>query len=97
MGPRFIDSSKMTARVGKVAYCLELPKELSQIYNTFHVSQLRKCIADETAVVSSDDIKVDGSLNYVEKSVAILDRKTKGLRNKEVKLIKVQWQHRKSS
>lgn len=80
-----------------MSYRLELLEKLSQIHNNFHVSQLRKCITEETAVASLDDIQVDGSLNYVEKSVAILDRKTKGLRNKEVMLVKVQWQNRKGS
>ena len=80
-----------------MAYRLELPEELSRIHNTFHVSQLRKCVADESSVISLDDIQLDGSLNYVERPVAILDQKTKRLRNKEVKLVKVQWQHRKGS
>ena len=76
--------------MGRVAYRLELPAELSQIHDTFHVSQLRKCIADESAVVLLEDIQVDSSLNYVERPIAILDRKIKVLRNKEVPLVQVQ-------
>ena len=57
------------------------------------MSQLQKCVTEESTVISLDDILVDESLNYVERSVSILDRKTKGLRNKEAKLVKVQWQH----
>ena len=83
--------------MGRVAYRLELPAELGQIHDTFHVSQLRKCIADESAVVPLDDIQVDAGLNYVERPVAIRDRKVKVLRNKEVPLVQVQWQHRKGS
>ncbi|KAJ9536647.1 hypothetical protein OSB04_un000196 [Centaurea solstitialis] len=56
LGPRFIGPFKVIARVGKVAYRLELPPELSQIHNTFHVSQLRKCLADEAAHIPIDDI-----------------------------------------
>jgi hypothetical protein len=97
LGPRFIGPFKVIARVGKVAYRLELPPELSQIHNTFHVSQLRKCLADESAHVPIDDIQVDERLNYVERPIAILERKTKSLRNKEIGLVKVQWQHRKGS
>ena len=62
-----------------------------------HVSQLRKCIADKSVVVPLEDIQVDGSLNYAEKPIAILDRKIKIPRNKEVPLVQVQWQHRKGS
>ncbi|KAJ9538070.1 hypothetical protein OSB04_030803 [Centaurea solstitialis] len=90
LGPRFIGPFEIIARVGKVAYRLELPPELSQIHNTFHVSQLRKCLADETSHVAIDDIQVDERLNYVERPVAVLERKTKTLRNKEVGVVKVQ-------
>ena len=83
--------------MGKVAYRLELPVELSHIHNTFHMSQLRKCVADETAVVPLEDIQVDDRLSYIEKTIAILDRKVKVLRNKEVCLVQVRWQHRKGS
>ena len=97
LGPRFIGPFKVIARVGKVAYRLELPEELQQIHNTFHVSQLRKCLADETAVIPLEDIQVDESLNYVERPIAVLERKLKKLRNKEIGIVKVQWQHRGGS
>ncbi|KAJ9547200.1 hypothetical protein OSB04_019743 [Centaurea solstitialis] len=97
LGPRFIGPFKVTARVGKVAYRLELPSELEQIHDTFHVSQLRKCLVDESAHVPIHDIQVDERLNYIERPIAILERKTKTLRNKGVGLVKVQWEHRKGS
>ena len=97
LGPRYIGPFRIIARVGRVAYRLELPEELSRIHNTFHVSQLRKCIMDQEAVVSLDDIQVDERLNYVERPVAILERKKKILRNKEIPLVKVQWEHRRGS
>jgi hypothetical protein len=60
-----------------VVYHLELPEELSSIYPTFHVSHLRKCLADEDAHVPLSEIEVDEKLNYVEEHVAILDREEK--------------------
>ncbi|KAI3777919.1 hypothetical protein L1987_47722 [Smallanthus sonchifolius] len=97
LSPRFVGPFKIVARVGKVAYRLELPEKLSGIHPTFHVSQLRKCLADESAQVSLDDIEVDNKLNYIEEPTAILDRKEKRLRNKVIPLVKVQWKHRKGS
>ena len=68
------------------------------IHNTFHVSQLRKCIVDDTAVVPLEDIQIDERLNYVEKPIAIVDRKSRTLRSgKTIFSVKVQWQHRKGS
>ncbi|KAJ9567816.1 hypothetical protein OSB04_003782 [Centaurea solstitialis] len=75
VGLRFIGPFKIVARVGKVAYRLELPPELSQIHNTSH------CIADESAHISIDDTQVDERLTYVERPIAVLERKTKTLRN----------------
>ena len=80
-----------------MAYRMDLPAELSQIHSTFRVSQLGKCLVDDSTVVPLEDIQVDDSPNYIERSIAIPDRKTKVLRNKEVELVKVQWQHRKGS
>lgn len=84
LGPRFIGPFRVLVQVDWVAYRLDLPAELSQIHNTFHVSQLRKCLVDESAVVPLEDIQVDSGLNYIERPVAILDRKMKTLRNKVV-------------
>ena len=81
----------------KGACRLDLSEELSQIHNTFHVSQLRKCVTDEAVLILLDDIQVDESLNYIERPIEFLDRKTKVLRNKEVKLVNVQWQHHSGS
>lgn len=61
------------------------------------MSQLRKCVADESTVVPLDDIQVDDRQNYVERLMMILDRKMKVFHNKEVSPVKVQWQHRKGS
>ncbi|KAF5799612.1 putative Chromo-like domain superfamily protein [Helianthus annuus] len=97
LGPHYIGPFKILDRVGKVAYRLELPPTLDGIHSTFHVSQLRKCLADETTLVPLDDIELDEGLNYVARPIAIKDAKVKNLRNKAVKQVLVQWQHRKGS
>ena len=83
--------------MGKVAYQLGFPDELSQIHNTFHVSQLRKCVADVYTVIPLDDNQVDDRIIYIKRPLAILDSKTKPLHNKVVSLVKVRWQHWKGS
>ncbi|KAI3827734.1 hypothetical protein L1987_01817 [Smallanthus sonchifolius] len=82
LSPRFVGPFKILARVGQVAYRLDLPVELSGIHPTFHVSHLSKCLADDTAHIPYDEIEVDNSLNYVEEPIAILDRSEKRLCNK---------------
>ncbi|GJY69566.1 putative reverse transcriptase domain-containing protein [Tanacetum coccineum] len=77
---RFIGPFKILKRVGKVAYVLELPEEMKDIHNSFHVSYLRKCLADETSVVTLDDIEIDSELNSQEEPKAILGRKTRQLK-----------------
>ncbi|XP_024963608.1 uncharacterized protein LOC112503860 [Cynara cardunculus var. scolymus] len=93
LSPRYIGPYKIIERVGEVAYKLELPEELQGIHNTFHVSNLRKCLADESTEVTLKDIKVDKTLSYIEQAEAITDRKVRKLRNKEISLVKVQWKH----
>jgi hypothetical protein len=65
LSPRFVGPFRILAQVGEVAYRLELPDELSGIHPTFHVSHLRKCLADGEALVPLEDIEVDNGLNYV--------------------------------
>ncbi|KAL7584960.1 uncharacterized protein LOC111902139 [Lactuca sativa] len=83
--------------MARVAFRLDLPDEISQIHNTFHVSRLRKCVVDDSAVISMDDIQVDECLNYMERPILILNRKAKTLCNKVVNLVKVKWQRQKGS
>ncbi|GKD06142.1 hypothetical protein Tco_1181116, partial [Tanacetum coccineum] len=95
LGPRYIGPFRITDRVGKVAYRLQLPEELNSIHNTLHVSQLRKCLVDEAEYFPLADIVVDEKLGYVEEPVEILDTMVKKLRRKEILLFKVRWKHRK--
>ena len=89
MGPQYVGLFRVLARLFMVAYRLDLPKELRQIHSPFHVSQLLKCVANNSTVVPLDDIQVDDNLDYVEWLMAILDRKMKALLNKVISFVKV--------
>jgi len=95
LSPRFIGPFKILARVGKVAYRLELPEELSGIHPTFHVSHLRKCLADEDSYVPLNEIVIDNKLNYIEEPIAIVEEELRRLQNKTVRSYKVLWKHGK--
>ncbi|XP_076891554.1 uncharacterized protein LOC143543001 [Bidens hawaiensis] len=88
LSPRYIGPFKIVKRVGEVAYKLDLPDELEGIHSTFHVSHLRKCLADDTSHVPLMDIEVDEQLNYIEQPIKIVDRKEKQLRHKIIPLVK---------
>nr|GEW96260.1 hypothetical protein [Tanacetum cinerariifolium] len=76
-------------RVEFVAYKLELSKELSRVHNTFHVSNLKKCYANEPFAVPLDGLHFDDRLQFVEEPVEMMDREVKRLRNSHVPIVKV--------
>nr|GEZ20493.1 hypothetical protein [Tanacetum cinerariifolium] len=75
-------------KVGDVAYKLDLPEELSRVHNTFHVSNLKKCHADEPLPISLDGLHVDDKLHFVEEPMEIIDRKVKQLKRSRIPLVK---------
>ncbi|GJR66007.1 hypothetical protein Tco_0012072 [Tanacetum coccineum] len=77
---RYIGPFKIIAKVGTVAYRLELPEKLSRVHSTFHVSKLKKCMADEPLAIPLDEIQVDDKLNFIEEPVEIMDREVKRLK-----------------
>ncbi|GJY22903.1 putative reverse transcriptase domain-containing protein [Tanacetum coccineum] len=86
---------KVLAKVGKVAYKLELPQELSRVHHTFHVSNLKKCYADEPLVMPLEGIHVDDKLQFVEELVEIMEREIKQLKRSRIPLVKVRWNSRR--
>ncbi|KAJ0800996.1 putative nucleotidyltransferase, Ribonuclease H [Helianthus annuus] len=95
LAPRYVGPFKIVERVGKVAYRLELPPELGNVHPTFHVSNLRKCLADENLHIPLDEIRVDNTMHFVEKPVEIVDRSFKQLKGKRIKLVKVRWESKR--
>nr|KYP36630.1 Retrotransposable element Tf2 [Cajanus cajan] len=86
---RFIGPYKILRRVGLVAYQLALPLVLSNLYDVFHVSQLRKYIRDPSHVVELDEVQVRENLTYEKRPVAMVDHKLKELRGKSISLVKI--------
>ncbi|KAJ9555926.1 hypothetical protein OSB04_010540 [Centaurea solstitialis] len=97
LSPRFLGPFTILEKVGLQAYRLELPPEMDGIHPTFHVCYLRKCLAEEESVIPLSEIRVDSGNRCVEEPEAILERKTKKLRHKEVAMVKVQWKHHRGA
>ncbi|GKC81504.1 putative reverse transcriptase domain-containing protein [Tanacetum coccineum] len=91
LNPRYVGPFKVLEKVGEVAYKLELPEELSRVHNTFHVSNLKKCHADEPLAVPLDGLHFDDKLQFVEEPVEIMDREVKRLKRSRIPLVKVRW------
>ncbi|GKA44642.1 putative reverse transcriptase domain-containing protein [Tanacetum coccineum] len=86
---------KMLEKVGEVAYKLELPKELSRVHNTFHVSNLKKCHADDPLAVLLDGLHLDDKLHFVEEPLKIVGREVKRLKRSRIPLVKIRWNSKK--
>ncbi|GJX27643.1 hypothetical protein Tco_0235722 [Tanacetum coccineum] len=75
---------RIIAKVGTIAYCLELPEQLSRVHSTFHVLKLKKCMANEPLAIPLDEIQVDDKLYFIEEPVEIMDREVGVAERQEV-------------
>nr|GEZ21450.1 putative reverse transcriptase domain-containing protein [Tanacetum cinerariifolium] len=91
LSPRYIGPFRIIARVGLVAYTLELPEELKGIHSTYHVLNLKKYLAEGDIVVVMDEIPLDDKLHMIEEPVEIIDREFKRLKQSRIPIVKVCW------
>ncbi|GKE36236.1 hypothetical protein Tco_1459641, partial [Tanacetum coccineum] len=89
LAPRYVGPFEILERIDPVAYRLKLPKELHSVHDTFHVSDLKKCLADANLHVQLDEIKIDKTLHFVEEPVEIMDHEVKSLKRSRISLVKV--------
>ncbi|GKB59617.1 hypothetical protein Tco_0915803 [Tanacetum coccineum] len=95
LNPRYIGPFRIVERIGPVAYCLELPQELSRVHNVFHICNLKKCLSDDTLVIPLEEIQLDDKLNFVKEPIEIMDREVKQLKRSRIPIIKVRWNARR--
>nr|GEV06979.1 putative reverse transcriptase domain-containing protein [Tanacetum cinerariifolium] len=91
LNPRYIGPFQVLSKVGDVAYRLELPQRLSRVHNTFRVSNLKKCLSDESLVIPLEELHVDDKLRFVEEPVEVVDHEIKRLKRSRIPIIKVRW------
>jgi hypothetical protein len=93
LAPRFIGPFKIMEKRGEVVYQLELPPQLSDMHNVFHVSQLKKCLHVHEEQIPIEDLNASEDLSYQEYPVKILETCVRVTWNKKIKMCKVQWSH----
>ncbi|GKD92515.1 hypothetical protein Tco_1372352 [Tanacetum coccineum] len=79
---------KVSPRKGVIlAYKLELPEELRNVHDTFHVSNLKKCLSD----IPMKELRLNDNLNFMEEPIEVIDREIKQLRQYRIPIVKVRW------
>ena len=91
LSPRYIGPFEILERVGKVAYRLALPPAMSGLHDVFHVSMLRKYIADYDHMLKYPEEKTTPDLKHEVRSENILGGSEEQLRNRAIPLVKVKW------
>nr|GEW08958.1 putative reverse transcriptase domain-containing protein [Tanacetum cinerariifolium] len=91
LNPRYIGPFKVLSKVRDVAYRLELPQQLSRVHNMFYVSNLKKCLSDESLVIPLKELRINDKLHFVQEPVKIMDREIKKLKRSRITIIKVRW------
>ncbi|GKC39392.1 putative reverse transcriptase domain-containing protein [Tanacetum coccineum] len=95
LNPLYIGPFKILAKVGTVAYRLELLEQLSRVHSNFHVSSLKNCLSDETLAIPLDEIQIDDKLHFIEEPVEIMDREVKCLKQSRILVMQLRWNSRR--
>jgi hypothetical protein len=93
LAPRYVRPFKIIDRKAEVAYQLELPPQLSEVHDVFHVSQLKKCLRVLEEQLPMEYLDLGGDLTYSERSIKILVSAERVTHSKAIKMCKVQWSH----
>jgi hypothetical protein len=96
LAPRYVGHFPIIEKSGAVAYKIQLPPEMSTVFNVFHVSQLKKCLWVPEERVLLGDIKLESDLTYEEKPVRVIDTRERVTRSRVVKWYKVMWSNQGS-
>nr|GEU64275.1 reverse transcriptase domain-containing protein [Tanacetum cinerariifolium] len=91
LSPRYLGPFEIVERVGPVTYRLRLPQELVGVHDTFHVSNLKKFMADANLDMPLKEVKIDEKLHFVEEPMKIIDREVKKLKKRRIPIVKVRW------
>jgi hypothetical protein len=93
LASRYVRPFRIVDRKGEVAYQLELPPQLSDVHNVFHISQLKKCLRVPEEQLPLEELDLGDDLSYSEKPIRILDMAEPITHNKVIKMCRVQWSH----
>jgi hypothetical protein len=91
LAPHYIRPFPILEKCGTVAYKLDLPPSLAGVHDTFHVSQLKKCLKASVDVVLPKVTELEADLSYPEHPIKVLDQKDHVTRRKIIKFFKIQW------
>nr|GEV96501.1 reverse transcriptase domain-containing protein [Tanacetum cinerariifolium] len=95
VSPRYVRPLEIVERVGPVAYRLHLPQEFVGVYDTFHLSNLKKCLTDVKLHVPLEEVKIDDKFYFVEELMRIMEREVKKLKKRRIPIVKVRWNSRR--
>nr|GEW65723.1 putative reverse transcriptase domain-containing protein [Tanacetum cinerariifolium] len=95
LSPRYVRPFEIVERVGPVAYRLRLSQELMGVHDTFHVSNIKKCLANVNLHVPLEELKINNKLHCVEEPMEIMDREVKKLKKRRIPIVKVRWNSRR--